>query len=208
MNTNTFSERIKSLRSSLNKTQKEFANFLGIPQSTLSSYENGKINPTIDVVSEIADKCNVSIDWLCGRDVTSKLTDLSALANFFYELYETKEIKCETIIHDHIENGLDIEKENETDDRFRWWVQLKFYGNDHSSPNNSSICNIIKKIYEQNSDLENYSISKEYYDSEKKQLLDYYTENSLPLFKKDYPKLTREDRIKKHIEYLKKTNKL
>lgn len=208
MNKNTFSERLKLLRSSMNKTQKDFADFLKIPQPTISSYENGKNNPTIDVVSEIADKCNVSIDWLCGRDNISNLTDLSSLIKFFYDLYETKEIKCETIIHDHIENGSDIEEEGETDDRFRWWVQLKFYGNDRSFPYNADICKIIKRVYEQYSDLKNYSISKENYDSERKQWINYYSKNSLPLTKEEYPELTREERMKKHIEYLKTNNEL
>ncbi|MGX7177429.1 helix-turn-helix domain-containing protein [Facklamia hominis] len=36
-------ERLKYLRSLHNKTQKEFAEMLGIPQSSISTYENEKI---------------------------------------------------------------------------------------------------------------------------------------------------------------------
>ena len=43
-------QRIKSLRFTLGKSQKEFAEFLGIPQPSMSAYENGKNSPTIDVV--------------------------------------------------------------------------------------------------------------------------------------------------------------
>ena len=47
---NLFGERLKSLRSMRgNKSQKEFAEELGIPQPTLSSYESGKIKPTIPI---------------------------------------------------------------------------------------------------------------------------------------------------------------
>lgn len=198
MNKNTFSERLKLLRSSMNKTQKEFADFVEIPQPTISSYENGKNNPTIDVVNEIADKCNVSIDWLCGRNNISNLTDLSSLIKFFYDLYETKEIKFETIIHDHRKNDLNTKEEREN-----CWVQLKFYWNDNF-PYNASICNIIKRVYEQHLDLESYTISKENYDSERKKWINYYSKNSLSLTKEEYPELTREERLKKHIEYLKK----
>lgn len=200
MNKNTFSERLKLLRSSMNKTQKEFADFVEIPQPTISSYENGKNNPTIDVVNEIADKCNVSIDWLCGRNNISNLTDLSSLIKFFYDLYETKEIKFETIIHDHRKNDLNTKEEREN-----CWVQLKFYWNDNF-PYNASICNIIKRVYEQHLDLESYTISKENYDSERKKWINYYSKNSLSLTKEEYPELTREERLKKHIEYLKKNN--
>ena len=58
-------QRLKSLRS-LNK-QGEFAKFLEIPQPTLSAYERDKIKPTMDALINIADKCDVTLDWLCGR---------------------------------------------------------------------------------------------------------------------------------------------
>ena len=45
MNNKTVSERLKYLRSINKKTQKEFAEFLGIPQPSMSAYENGKNNP-------------------------------------------------------------------------------------------------------------------------------------------------------------------
>ena len=67
MNNKTVSERLKYLRSINKKPQKEFAEFLGIPQPSMSAYENGKNNPTIDVLIDIADKCSVSLDWLAGR---------------------------------------------------------------------------------------------------------------------------------------------
>lgn len=34
----------------------------------MSTYENGKDNPTIDVLIDIADKCKVSLDWLARRN--------------------------------------------------------------------------------------------------------------------------------------------
>lgn len=58
---------MKYLRSINKKTQKEFAEFLGIPQPSMSAYENGKNNTTIDVLIDIADKCNVPLDWLAKR---------------------------------------------------------------------------------------------------------------------------------------------
>ena len=69
------------------KTQKEFAEFLGIPQPSMFAYENGKNNPTIDVLIDIADKCKVSLDWLAGRsDYTFALSSMRDFVLFMYEL--------------------------------------------------------------------------------------------------------------------------
>ncbi len=197
-----FGERIKTLRISLGKSQKEFAEFIGIPQPSMSAYENGKNNPTIEVLVNIADKCNVSIDWLCGRQAEVSLSDLSDIASFLYKLMETNEIGCEIDVHDRMENGLDIEKEGETDDRNRWWTRLTFYGNDRKFKYNGELCQIISKINENTSDLESYAISNESYNLEKEAIIDNYC---LPLTQKKFVSLSRDERLQKHIEYLKET---
>lgn len=61
-----FAMRIKELRTSLNMTQRDFAGFIGCTAATLSAYENGAKSPSLEIVKSIAQKCNVSIDWLCG----------------------------------------------------------------------------------------------------------------------------------------------
>ena len=61
-----FTVRLRRLRS-LNK-QGDFAKMLDIPQPTLSAYEHGKITPKLEMLIKIADKCDVSLDWLIGRD--------------------------------------------------------------------------------------------------------------------------------------------
>ena len=112
MKASDFGERIKTLRLSLGQSQKEFAKFIGIPQPSMSAYENGKNNPTIDVLINIADKCNVSVDWLCGRQNDITLSTMSSVANFLYNLMEINEIGCNITVHDHIENSSGMEKEN------------------------------------------------------------------------------------------------
>ena len=61
-----FAIRIKQLRESLKMTQKEFSGHIGIKQQTLSGYERGLMKPPLDVAKGIAEKCHISIDWLCG----------------------------------------------------------------------------------------------------------------------------------------------
>lgn len=58
--------RIKKLRTDLGYTQKEFAELIGVPQPSLSAYENDKNLPASDVLIKLAHKCGISLDWLCG----------------------------------------------------------------------------------------------------------------------------------------------
>lgn len=68
-------QRIKELRNKMGKTQREFSDIVGCTAATLSAYENGSKSPSLEIVKNIAEKCHVSIDWLCG------LTDKSNYEN-------------------------------------------------------------------------------------------------------------------------------
>lgn len=62
-----FAIRIVQLRESMGITQREFCRRIGtISQQTLSNYERRNMKPPLDTVKIIAEKFNVSIDWLCG----------------------------------------------------------------------------------------------------------------------------------------------
>lgn len=67
-----FKTRLKQLRENhpKYKTQKEFSDFIEVSQPTLAGYERGTGKPPIDVLCNIAEKCNVSVDWLCGLSDT------------------------------------------------------------------------------------------------------------------------------------------
>lgn len=192
-------EKLQLLRKNLNYTQKDFAEFLGIPQPSLSAYENDKNSPTTEVLINIATKCNVSIDWLCGLSANTSLNDLSDVAKVLFALLETKEIGIAIKVNDKLPNDM----ETETD---KWYTQLTIFGNDRDFSSNSSVCNIIREINDILEDLESYSISKEDYEIKKAHLFNYYT-NSL-LTKKIFPELSREERMKKHIEWLNANNTL
>lgn len=59
-----FAERFSKLRG--DRTQEEFAKFLGISRPTVGFYENGTRLPDALVLCQIAEKCNVSTDWILG----------------------------------------------------------------------------------------------------------------------------------------------
>lgn len=60
--------KIKEARQKANLTQKELAARIGVSAGTLSDYENGNHDPRSDYLSKIADECNVSVDFLLGRE--------------------------------------------------------------------------------------------------------------------------------------------
>lgn len=61
-----FSKRLQKVRGE--KTQVEFSKELGIATASLSAYENNARNPSLAVAIDIAQKCGVSLDWLCGTE--------------------------------------------------------------------------------------------------------------------------------------------
>lgn len=57
-------ERIKELRRSLNLTQQEFANRIGVKRNTVATYEGGRNAPVDAVTSLICKEFNVNEEWL------------------------------------------------------------------------------------------------------------------------------------------------
>lgn len=70
-----FSDRLKKLRTELKLTQAQFVEGLGITSAALSAYEKNLKNPSISVAKRIAEKYQVSIDWLCGLSDNQHTTD-------------------------------------------------------------------------------------------------------------------------------------
>lgn len=86
-------DRLKEVRkkSPYGKNQETFANYLGIPQSNLSSYEIGRRTPSDAVVQLICQKCNINEEWLrTGKgEPTIKRTrrqEIGAFANEVMDL--------------------------------------------------------------------------------------------------------------------------
>lgn len=95
-----FSKRLKEVRKDMNLTQKQFAEKIGFTQATLSAYENNPKSPSLDIVIDIAEKCNASLDWLCGLsdqknkdkeictkgDIIEKILDISKVTDMSPEV--------------------------------------------------------------------------------------------------------------------------
>ncbi len=89
-----FSIRIKELREMKKMTQTEFSSFLGIKQQTLSGYERGSVKPPLDIAKDIAEKCGVSLNWLCGLpEQTFNITTYSDVIQILFLLRDYTEME-------------------------------------------------------------------------------------------------------------------
>lgn len=75
-------ERIKQLRKETGLNQKDFAASMDMEQSKYNKWENGKNAPDYDGICSLADRFEVSTDYLLGRtDVKSPDIDIQAICN-------------------------------------------------------------------------------------------------------------------------------
>lgn len=79
-----FGERLKELREDSKLTQEKIAKYLKISRQTISGYETGSNEPSIENLIKLADLFNVSLDYLCGR--TKEKNNLNLLENVSKEL--------------------------------------------------------------------------------------------------------------------------
>lgn len=75
--------RLKELRQKKHLTLEELGNAVGMLNSTLSQYENGKRNPNNEVWQKLADYFEVSVSYIKGEIDTEYLGKLIELAIFF-----------------------------------------------------------------------------------------------------------------------------
>lgn len=93
-------KRLKELRERLNINQSDFADSLGLRKQTYAAYEKTINKPPVDILIKIAEKYNVSIDWLCGftnEDVgTSALSTYSDILHLIFKLSFVDGIEIDT----------------------------------------------------------------------------------------------------------------
>lgn len=73
------SERIKELRLAINYSQVELASKLSVTKQTVSNWENGNIQPSVEVLVKLSEFFGVTTDYLLGRDNIPRL-DVSGLS--------------------------------------------------------------------------------------------------------------------------------
>lgn len=79
MSFNSFGERISELRKEQGMKREELAQYLNCSVAAVGNYENGNRTPDFETLVKIADKFNVSTDFLLGRS-ENKTTDINILS--------------------------------------------------------------------------------------------------------------------------------
>lgn len=125
MDTTTFTRRFRDLYNRLGKQgQKEFADFLGISQSSVSYYLNGKRYPKTDKTIKIAQYFQVDHEWLIGNDIEDspasshyqkEVEYVKACKKRVLEMNDLKEVKDELykLCDRLLKTSKDLDKEAE-----------------------------------------------------------------------------------------------
>lgn len=122
---NNFSNNLRSLRINNNIKQSTIAQILNISQGAYAKYESGQREPSFDILLELSNIFNVSIDNLlnnslivkanniCDLPIDSKIpSDISTSINITEKLIKKKEYylkekaRLETVLNKHIPNRL------------------------------------------------------------------------------------------------------
>lgn len=82
----TLAERIYEIRSLQNLNQTEFANIIGITQTSLSQLEASKNNPSFEVLVSISQKFNINYAWLIEGIGKMQKTEISAIEKLNQEI--------------------------------------------------------------------------------------------------------------------------
>ena len=72
---NTFSNILRQLRSEKNISTYKLADILHVSRASISNYETGRRTPDYELLVEIANFFNVSIDYLLGRTSDRRTAD-------------------------------------------------------------------------------------------------------------------------------------
>ena len=73
-----FKNRLKEIRQSKGITVNKLSKAIGVKPATISYYENGKRYPSIKHLLALSDYFNVTIDYLCGKDILNNPTNITA----------------------------------------------------------------------------------------------------------------------------------
>lgn len=122
-------KRLKELRNNLNLTQVEFANKVGCTSTTLSAYENNLKKPSLDIIMDIAQNFNISIDWLCGltdkMKSNDKVVNISDILKLLLEMenFISLDFELDEVDTQILDNGVSIKFNN--DDIIKFLLEWK-----------------------------------------------------------------------------------
>lgn len=154
MSLTIFAQRMKQARESKKMKQNELAKAIGVTPTTISSYEksddegNGK-KPTLENAKAIAEKLEVSLDWLCGMADNSTGSYANFSANDYLKSMVT--VLMETSTFNNTENCcIDLDNHDIRDFTQKISDLIKVYHNGSIPEDLLNVC--IEKVISDYSD--------------------------------------------------------
>lgn len=95
-----FAERLKKLREEQGLSTRALGEIVGTSNATISRYETGKRDPDLMLVHNIAQYFNVTIEYLCGEDVTPNEENLIQMYSKLSEESKKDAIKYITYLYE------------------------------------------------------------------------------------------------------------
>ncbi|MGN0634490.1 MAG: helix-turn-helix domain-containing protein [Oscillospiraceae bacterium] len=77
-----------------NMTQNELAKQIGISQQEISRYEKGEIKAPINYIIDLAECCNVSVDYILGRENKNNDCEYNELTKIYNMLSQENKIRA------------------------------------------------------------------------------------------------------------------
>lgn len=94
-------DKLRLLRESKKLSQQELSDKLQINRGTYASCEQGKCNPTIDLLKKLSNLYNVSIDYLVDNNTNGKVVyseEQRGIMNMVVQLNESNTLKAYSYI--------------------------------------------------------------------------------------------------------------
>jgi len=118
-----FCEVLKMLRNKSNMKQAQLANILNVANGTISQWENGSREPSLDMVLKVAQIFNITVDYLLtGENIKTEVVELKQLQK---EVFQQQK---EYYIH---QKELFILQKQFYEDQEEQHINLQFYGRPH-----------------------------------------------------------------------------
>lgn len=103
----TFSEKLKLVRKESNMTQEEVAQRLGVTRATYSRYELGQREPNVEMLKNISNVFNVSVDFLVNTNKYNKDAVLNSTEQKLLQIFRDLNVQGQ----DYIMQTIDMAKD-------------------------------------------------------------------------------------------------
>ncbi len=190
-------DAIKKRRRQLKITQKEFAQRLDKSERTIQKYESGEITMKIDLIKQVADELDIpwqelleaktdKIGIVTEEDFSSsyRFHNLSDVISALFSMTELKDISFQ----------LACAKPPESPE----WTSSLMVDGKGSGAYNADFCLFMENWMNKLAALQSGTLSRESYDTWKREMLDYYSDSFFSDFSSQMAKRKKANGVKKN----------